>query len=161
MTVIHLRNFNMASARLIGGLIFVPLLGAFFIYGAMSYFEPNEQSLGDALGGVGLLFVVLLSAIGFAWMALTAVTSLTIGEELAVSSIFASRKYPLADISLIEFESEGARVDGLMVARHLMMHVYLRSGRHVQVKLNNTEAQEVVSGLGARGLEEVFQQQSA
>lgn len=95
-------------------------------------------------------------------MALTAITSLTIGEELIVHTIFGSKKYPLGDIANIGFGTETTKVQGsIPVASHLMMHIYLELDGHVQVKLNQAEAQEVVSTMDARGLGKVFDEQAA
>ena len=150
MTDIRLTNYNMASARLIGGVVFAIPLAAVFVYFVMNLSARSFSSNPEEL----LLVVVApLSAVGFAWMAMTAVTSLTIGDQVLVGTAFGSKKYPLADIDQIEFGTEITRVQGVIpVAQHLMMHVYLSPGRHVQVKVSQSQAQEVVSALGAQGM---------
>jgi hypothetical protein len=109
-----------------------------------------------------LVVVAPLSAAAFAWMAMTAVTSLTIGEEILVGTAFGSKKYALADIDQIEFGTETTKLQGAIpVAKHLMMHVYLNPGRHVQVKVSQSQAQAVVTALGAQGMENVFEARAA
>jgi len=158
MTEIYLKNFNMASARLLAGLLFVPLLGAYFVYGIVDF---KVTDLKETLQYAGLLLLVVFGAIGFAWMALTVVTSLKVGDELVVSSIFSSRKFSLAEISLIEFETSGTTVNDIKVASHLLMNVYLRSENLVQVKVSQPEAESVVSLLTTRGMGGVFKTQAA
>ncbi len=159
MSDIHLKNYNMASARLIGGVIFALPLTVLFVYCVLNLsvksFYDNPEELLMAL-------LVPLGAVAFGWMAVTAIPSLTIGDELTVGTILGARKYPLTDIDQIVFSSETTQMDGVIpVAKHLMMHVMLRPGRHVQVKISHPEAEEVVSALGMRGLDGLFSAQAA
>jgi hypothetical protein len=154
MAEIYLRNLNMASARLIAGVLFVPLLGYLLIMGVMEF---KVSGVVDTLKDAGLLLLILLGAAGFAWMALTAVTSLKLGDELVVSSLFSARKFPLTDIGLIEFEISGTKVNNIQVASHLLMNVILRSREYFQVKVSKEEADSVVAMMNARGRGEVFE----
>lgn len=159
MNDIRLTNYNMASARLIGGLLFTPLLAAVFIFALLNFSLKNLTTNPEEI----LIAVIApLGAFAFGWMALTAVTSLTIGGELVVGTIFGSKHYPLGDIGSIGFSTETTKIQGaLPLAQHLMMHIDLRSGEHVQVKVNQSEAQQVISSLAGRGMEALFQDQAA
>ena len=154
MTEIYLRNLNMASARLIAGFLFVPLLGYLLIMGVMDF---KVSGAVDTLKDAGLLLLILLGGAGFAWMALTAVTSIRIGDGLVVSSLFSSRKFPLNDIGLIEFETSGTKVNNIQVASHLLMNVILRTREYFQVKVSKEEADSVVAMMNARGRGDVFE----
>ena len=159
MTTIRLTNYNMASARVIGGFLFAPALAYVFVAFIISlptvnWAEGWQQALIMGLGAP-------LGAAAFAWMALTAVTSLTIGDVVIVGKVFGSKIYPVSAIEHIEFGSESTNLQGVIpVASHLMMHV-LFPDRHVQVKLSQAEAQAVVAALEARGMGKVFQKQAS
>ena len=81
---------------------------------------------------------------------------------MVVGRIFGPKRYPLVDIGQIEFGAETTKVQGVIpVAEHLMMHVFLLRGRHVQVKVSQLDAQGGVAAIDERGLGKFFQVQAA
>ena len=158
MSTIRLRNYNMASARVIGGLLFAPAMAFVFV---MLVVSLPTIDWAEQWGQVLLMGLIApLASAAFAWMALTAVTSLVIGDVVIVGTVFGSKIYPVSAIEHIEFGSQTTKLQGVIpVASHLMMH-FLFPDRHVQVKLSQAEAQEVVAALEARGMGKVFQTQA-
>lgn len=153
MTDIRLTNYNMATARLIGGLLFTPLLA--LIAFALLY-ELSSLDLRKLLAGI----LGILGAIAFAWMAITAVISMTIGNELRIRTFFGTKHYPLREIGGIRFGNETTRTRfNIPVATHLMMYLRLQSGRGVMMKVTQAEREQVIAALNGRGLQAVFQEQ--
>ena len=158
MSTIRLRNYNMASARVIGGLLFAPAMAFGFVMEVVSLPAINlaEQWVEVVL----MCLIAPLASAAFAWMALTAVTSLALGDVVVVGTVFGSKVYPVSAIEHIEFGAETTKLQGVIpVAAHLMMHVMLPD-RHVQVKLSQAEAQEVVAAMEKRDMGKVFQAQA-
>lgn len=144
MTEIRLTNYNMAAARIIGALLFVPLLG-FIAYALLSH---EWTKVVPVVAG----FLALAGALGFLWMAANVVLSLRLGEKVAIRRIWGVRRLDLADIEAIAFQTVRTTVDYVPTARTRVVTVHLRGGGNFDLKVKPDQEQRIRTFLEERGM---------
>lgn len=151
MRELRLNNYNMAAGRLLGGILFIPLLGV------IGYFQVTS---GLGIQGIFICLALVASILIYGWMAITVVIYLMIGEQLTVCWPGRTRHYPLDDIVSIkvEFTKSRRRSRSLTPApEHLLKHMALKAGKDQIVKVSISDSVQIRDLLRERGLGHIFQ----
>ena len=145
MLEVYISNYNVAIARLLAAILFIPLLA--FI--SLALFLEHETH------GWGTLLVAMMAPIGivgFAMGLLTLTFSITFGDGIWIRTILGSKRYALSEIERINFGIERHNFKGIST-KHLMMHVRLKTRMlGYEVKVSSEEKEHVQRFLRRHGL---------